>query len=198
MNGLVSLVSVAWWRRCKDSTIAIMFGTRNDAGSFHGFDQAGSTVVTDLQSTLNARDGCTTGLGHEHDTSRMPWAITTIPGPPDGAYLKILRHDADTGEVLFLLGCVPGWDYAKLEYHDVVETGFARAGHIWLEGGATARAAAPVPAHGGEVRPLADLEREAILHALEVVGGNRRRAAELLGIGERTLYDRLKKYGVDQ
>ena len=72
------------------------------------------------------------------------------------------------------------------------------ASHIWLEGGATPRAAAPVAAHGGEVRPLADLEREAILHALEVVGGNRRRAAELLGIGERTLYDRLKKYGVEQ
>ncbi|HWU86676.1 MAG TPA: helix-turn-helix domain-containing protein, partial [Kofleriaceae bacterium] len=48
-----------------------------------------------------------------------------------------------------------------------------------------------------EVKPLAELEREAILHALEVVGGNRRRAAELLGIGERTLYDKLKKYGVD-
>jgi two-component system, NtrC family, response regulator AtoC len=49
---------------------------------------------------------------------------------------------------------------------------------------------------GGKVMPLADLEREAILHALEVVHGNRRKAAELLGIGERTLYDKLKKYGV--
>jgi len=63
------------------------------------------------------------------------------------------------------------------------------ASHIWLED-ATAR---PTP-RPQEVRPLADLEREAILHALDVVGGNRKRAAELLGIGERTLYDRLKKY----
>jgi transcriptional regulator with GAF, ATPase, and Fis domain len=61
--------------------------------------------------------------------------------------------------------------------------------HIWLED-ATLR---PTP-KADEVRPLADLEREAILHALDVVGGNRKRAAELLGIGERTLYDRLKKY----
>src|SRR5262249_61085448 len=60
--------------------------------------------------------------------------------------------------------------------------------HIWLEDGATR----PIP-KTNEVRPLAELEREAILHALDVVGGNRKRAAELLGIGERTLYDRLKK-----
>jgi two-component system, NtrC family, response regulator AtoC len=65
------------------------------------------------------------------------------------------------------------------------------AEHIWLED-QPAR-----PAATGGIRPLAELEREAILAALESVGGNRRRAAELLGIGERTLYDRLKKYGVD-
>jgi two-component system response regulator AtoC len=66
------------------------------------------------------------------------------------------------------------------------------ASHIWLED-VTTRSTPK----SDEVRPLADLEREAILHALEVVGGNRKRAAELLGIGERTLYDRLKKYDVD-
>jgi two-component system response regulator FlrC len=67
------------------------------------------------------------------------------------------------------------------------------ASHIWLEDAGDK----PVAARSDEVKPLAELEREAILHALDVVGGNRRRAAELLGIGERTLYDKLKKYGVD-
>jgi len=67
------------------------------------------------------------------------------------------------------------------------------ASHIWIEEGSETK---PM-AKSDEVRPLVELEREAILHALEVVGGNRRRAAELLGIGERTLYDKLKKYGVD-
>ncbi len=67
------------------------------------------------------------------------------------------------------------------------------ASHIWLEDGGEK----PAAARSDEVKPLAELEREAILHALDVVGGNRRRAAELLGIGERTLYDKLKKYGVD-
>jgi two-component system response regulator FlrC len=64
------------------------------------------------------------------------------------------------------------------------------AEHIWVEDAAR-------PATSGGIKPLAELEREAILAALESVGGNRRRAAELLGIGERTLYDKLKRYGVD-
>jgi len=43
---------------------------------------------------------------------------------------------------------------------------------------------------------IAELEEAAIRRALEEVGGNRRRAAERLGIGERTLYDKLKRYGI--
>jgi two-component system, NtrC family, response regulator AtoC len=46
-------------------------------------------------------------------------------------------------------------------------------------------------------RNLADMEKDAIVEALATVGGNRRRAAELLGIAERTLYDKLKRYGID-
>jgi len=46
-------------------------------------------------------------------------------------------------------------------------------------------------------RNLADLERDAIVEALAAVSGNRRRAAELLGIAERTLYDKLKRYGIE-
>ncbi len=42
--------------------------------------------------------------------------------------------------------------------------------------------------------PLEDLERAAIVRTLASVDGNRRRAAEILGIGERTLYRKLKQY----
>jgi len=66
------------------------------------------------------------------------------------------------------------------------------ASHLWIDEPTTRPAAG-----GGGIRPLAELEHDAILAALEAVGGNRRKAAELLGIGERTLYDRLKKYGVE-
>lgn len=47
-----------------------------------------------------------------------------------------------------------------------------------------------------EPRALADMEREAIVAALASVDGNRRKASELLGIGLRTLYDKLKKYDI--
>lgn len=65
----------------------------------------------------------------------------------------------------------------------------------------------PAPAHDEEdddegvvvFRPgmtMSDLEREAIIAALREVGGNRRKAAEMLGIGERTLYRKLKEYKI--
>ena len=43
---------------------------------------------------------------------------------------------------------------------------------------------------------MEEIERGAIERALAETGGNRRRAAERLGIGERTLYDKLKRYGL--
>lgn len=51
-------------------------------------------------------------------------------------------------------------------------------------------------AQQGEDTPqtLAELEQQAILAALERHDGNRRKAADELGIGLRTLYDKLKRY----
>ncbi|MCG8466963.1 MAG: sigma-54 dependent transcriptional regulator [Gemmatimonadetes bacterium] len=44
---------------------------------------------------------------------------------------------------------------------------------------------------------MAELEREAIVATLRDVGGNRRKAAEQLQIGERTLYRKIKQYEID-
>jgi DNA-binding NtrC family response regulator len=41
---------------------------------------------------------------------------------------------------------------------------------------------------------MAEIERTAITAALRETRGNRRRAAEMLGIGERTLYRKLREY----
>jgi two-component system response regulator HydG len=48
---------------------------------------------------------------------------------------------------------------------------------------------------GGLVgNPLAELERLFIAKTLEKTGGNRECAAEMLGIGQRTLYRKIKEY----
>ncbi len=44
---------------------------------------------------------------------------------------------------------------------------------------------------------MKELEREAIVATLQEVDGNRRKAAEKLEIGERTLYRKLKEYDID-
>jgi two-component system, NtrC family, response regulator HydG len=45
-------------------------------------------------------------------------------------------------------------------------------------------------------KPLTDVERLFISETLRVVGGNREEAAKMLGIGERTLYRKIKEYGL--
>jgi len=44
--------------------------------------------------------------------------------------------------------------------------------------------------------PLDQLEKQAIRQALQMTAGNRPQAAAMLGIGERTLYRKLKEYGL--
>jgi two-component system response regulator FlrC len=92
-----------------------------------------------------------------------------------------------------------GWDWPGnvrelknvLERAAILADGpILRAEHIWLD----PEAEKPVAASG---TTLADLERDAIVRTLAGVDGNRRRAAEILGIGERTLYDKLRRYGIE-
>jgi DNA-binding NtrC family response regulator len=52
-------------------------------------------------------------------------------------------------------------------------------------------------AEGPEVSPLEELERRAILKALRTTGGDRLRAAKMLGIGKTTIYRKLKEYGLE-
>ena len=73
----------------------------------------------------------------------------------------------------------------------LADDGQIRAGHLGDPG---------TPAAAREERPrtLDEIEREAIEEALASVGGNRREAADRLGIGLRTLYDKLKQYRGDE
>ncbi len=48
------------------------------------------------------------------------------------------------------------------------------------------------------VKPLKDLEKEAIIAALKKTGGHRKRTAELLGISIRSLQYKIKQYGLSE
>ena len=51
----------------------------------------------------------------------------------------------------------------------------------------------PTPTEA-DIRPLRELEREAIVNALRATGGHRKRTAKLLGMSERTLYRKIDHY----
>jgi two-component system response regulator AtoC len=59
------------------------------------------------------------------------------------------------------------------------------------------RPGGPAPAPDAPVLPLRELERRHLLVALERARGNRKRAAEWLGITRRTLYRMAQRYGID-
>lgn len=70
-----------------------------------------------------------------------------------------------------------------------------------LGGPSPAEPAAPVPASvvaaSGAVPTLAQAERDLILRALDIHGNDRAKAARALGLSSRTLYRRLKEYGIN-
>ncbi len=92
------------------------------------------------------------------------------------------------------------WPGNVRELRNVLERGAILAdgvelevAHLWMDpaGGEAARPAAPA-------LTLDELERHAIEQALADVGGNRKEAAARLGIGLRTLYEKLKRYGISE
>ncbi|HSG80612.1 MAG TPA: sigma-54 dependent transcriptional regulator [Gemmatimonadota bacterium] len=84
---------------------------------------------------------------------------------------------------------------------EIAETAHATSVEEPLE--VDAEPARPGAAPGGDAivfKPgmsMQELERAAIEATLKSVGGNRRLAAEKLAIGERTLYRKLKEYGIE-
>jgi DNA-binding NtrC family response regulator len=46
------------------------------------------------------------------------------------------------------------------------------------------------------VKPLKEMEREAIIEALKLTSGKKKDAARILGIGKTTLYEKIKHYGI--
>lgn len=89
------------------------------------------------------------------------------------------------------------------EVHQVPGISGAPVADVWMGGGVTGGIPPrdqPTPPSVISVGPsttMAEIERQAIEAMLRQTEGNRRKAAELLGIGERTLYRKLREYQED-
>jgi two-component system, NtrC family, response regulator AtoC len=75
----------------------------------------------------------------------------------------------------------------------VLTSGQPGPGEISIEG------APPIglPEAGSRIQTIDELEREHVIRVLELTGGNRKRAAELLGINRRTLYRMAERFGIE-
>jgi DNA-binding NtrC family response regulator len=93
-----------------------------------------------------------------------------------------------------------GWPANVRELENAMEraVALARASRVELEDlPEEVRRAFPTPAvTSGTVRPLEEVEKEYILAALELNGGNQTHTAGQLRIGSATLYRKLRSYGL--
>jgi two-component system response regulator HydG len=85
-----------------------------------------------------------------------------------------------SGQMLYL-GDLP----TQLQNHEL-ET--RRAAGLVAEAGAVGAES--------QLKPLAEMEKDAILSAIRTLNGDKLQAARLLGIGKTTLYRKLKEYGI--
>lgn len=66
--------------------------------------------------------------------------------------------------------------------------------HLLRQNQPSVQLALPAPTENGVIKKLEDVERDTILTTIEQCKGNRKLAAELLGISDRTLYRKLQEY----
>jgi hypothetical protein len=125
-----------------ESELLLLEGSLRIGGEVRGSDQEAWSTEGGATLLFCARGGSPDlrpGPGSEaaespvrHDTERMDWMVSPVPGPPEGMVLKILRHVEATGEMTALCSSVPSYDYPMLEFHDCVEEIYLIEGDIWL------------------------------------------------------------------
>jgi DNA-binding NtrC family response regulator len=123
-------------------------------------------------------------------------------------FFEMFKAENDRPELSLSPEVVPAltrarWEGNVRELRNVMESlvvlarpGTTTIGFNDLPEGLRAPAASSAPAPpAGPARTMDEIEREAILRTLNQTGGNRTRAAEILGIGLRTLQRKLRDYG---
>ena len=112
-----------------------------------------------------------------------------VKGITDAAQAILVNYDWP-GNIRQLRNCIRTMvvmcDRDKLDVRDIPPDIYRRP-----------QLAAGGPAEAGRAgASLNELERQAILETLTKTGNNREKAARILGIGERTLYRKIKEYHI--
>lgn len=130
------------------------------------------------------------------------FAATMAPGEPepavsDAAMLRLTSCDWP-GNVRQLLNTVQNMVVTALASREAGRAVILGVEHLPEEVRQSASADLDDTPGGGSLAgtSLDQLEKRAIRETLRLTGGNREQAAKLLGIGERTLYRKLKEYGL--
>ncbi len=191
-----------------------------------GVEELPAAMQSRLSATIDARDSLTLGPRRITTTRAEPHellaadqlrpelylhlAVVSIRVPPLRERREDLPHLAAqlADEIATAWGVVvprlddsalaalhsASWPGNVRELRSALERAVASARDGWLR--SEHLRASDYPGRGSSPS-LAEVERAAIARALDEVGGNRRRAAANLGIGVRTLYDKIKRYRID-
>ncbi len=111
-----------------------------------------------------------------------------VYSPQDPKATRLIARTADWG-------CLVSTCETLEEFRGRVEGG--QFDMVLLEDSASLRRLCSEADPTGEVlrTPLAEIEKRHILRVLSSTGGNKTRAAKILGIDTKTLYNKLKAYG---
>jgi len=94
------------------------------------------------------------------------------------------------------------WPGNVRELENVVQEAIAMGSSDWLRPidlpEKIRHAKKSISATSKGVKPLKEIEREAIIEALDLSTGNKKEAARILGIGKTTLYEKIKRYGIER
>ncbi len=187
--------------------------------SFHGISAGAMQILTDYPWPGNVRElrnlvesMVVLSPGREITAADIPRELREggsarfLPVPV-GAVVRG-QHEAGGRELEFIVRSLVELKLQLEELRRRVDDGRPLRGELVGEvrAGPVSGAAALEPAPSAAVNSLevqagmtmAEIEKAAIVHALRETRGNRRKAAEMLGIGERTMYRKLKEYNLPE
>jgi DNA-binding NtrC family response regulator len=189
--------------------LAVQAARRHSLG-FPGFSRAAMDALVAYEWPGNVRELRNLVDGfvalrpeREIQPSDLPPYVVRGAGP-SARPLPALPPDRNLAERELILQSLLALRAEVSALREILLSGRGAAGGPLGYGGPTApgavypRGPVRVEAADPEGLSLKDLERRAIERALRESGGNRRLAARTLGLSERTLYRRLRDYGLTQ